>query len=112
MMKTISVDIISKYAHELNNNSYVVSDLKKAHEANSEDYSDEEYSNLGALVSQLMTKVIEDAGMDSYEARLSGKFTALSEFNGWYMEKVLYENAEFDVVLQEYIEKSPFVSKE
>jgi hypothetical protein len=106
----LSVDVISKYARELNRSSSVVSDLKHAHEADSENYSDEEYSDLGSLVSQLMTKAIENEGMNAYEARMSGKFSALSDFNGWYLEKVVYGNFSLEVALSEYIKMSPFVS--
>ncbi|MGB0900958.1 hypothetical protein [Halocynthiibacter sp.] len=107
--RLIAADQIAAYARGLHSNRDVVADLKFAHEANSEDYSDDDYASLGAKVPKYMDDTIESMGRCPYHGRLSGDFDAFSDFNGWYLERVVYGGSPFEASLQEYIRISPYI---
>ncbi|WP_166417790.1 hypothetical protein [Cochlodiniinecator piscidefendens] len=109
--RLISVDLITFYAKGLHANAEVIADLKLGHEVNSDDYADDEYSALGGKISQYMDAVIKSTGQRPYQARLSGDFGAFSDFNGWYLEQVIYGKIPFNFALQEYIRISPFIAQ-
>gem|GEM_PF-5528362 len=108
----IAVDVIVQYARGLHANADVVADLKFGHEADSVDYSDDEFAALGGKVTQYMNEVIESTGRTHYQAMRSGVYTAFSDFNGWYLEQIVYGGAEFDSALREYIQISPYIAQQ
>ncbi|RED14135.1 hypothetical protein POI8812_02546 [Pontivivens insulae] len=107
--RLISADLIVLYAEGLHSNREVVADIKFAHEANSEDYSDDDFASLGGKVSKYMHDVIESTGQSPYHGRLSGNFDVFVDFNGWYLERVVYGGHQFKTSLQEYIQISPYI---
>lgn len=111
--RLIAVDVIVQYARGLHANADVVADLKFGHEADSADYSDDEFAALGGKVTQYMNEVvIESTGRTYYQAMRSGVYTAFSDFNGWYLEQIVYGGAEFDSALREYIQISPYIAQQ
>jgi hypothetical protein len=108
--RALSAEVLSTYARELHSQPAVVADLKFAHEAKSEDYSDEDYQNLGPLVAALMHRITQDFSMEPYSSA-KGSF-ALGDFNGWYLQEVVYGGKTFENVLSEYLKISPFVKRE
>jgi len=107
--RLMAADLITLYARGLHSSRDVVADLKFAHEASSEDYSDDDFASLGGKVSKYMDDVIESMGRSPYHGRLSRDFDAFSDFNGWYLERVVYGGAQLEASLQEYIRISPYI---
>ncbi|MCA3551068.1 MAG: hypothetical protein IOC76_00140 [Rhodobacter sp.] len=101
---------LEAYARALHTHPEVVADLKCAHEADSEKYSEEEFNNLAKLVTDLMNKVGKEHSTDR-DGSLYG-WPAFGDFNRWYLEEVIYGNQSFDDALSNYIEQSPYVKSE
>jgi hypothetical protein len=108
----ISAERLSIYARALHNDPEVVADLKFAHEADVNDYSIEDYQNLGRLLSRLMYTTAQKTAIPNEPRSLLKADSAMSDFNAWYLQKVVYGKEPFEDSLSEYLKVSPCVKRE
>lgn len=105
----VAPELVDHYARQLHAEPDVVADLKFAHEADSADYSDDEFAALRVHLSALMNQQFVAAGFRPYTAASVPLYSALSDFNGWYLERVINGGDDFEKSLREYRSASPFV---
>ena len=108
----ISAERLSIYARALHKDPEVVADLKFAHEADVNDYSIEDYQNLGRLLSRLMYTTAEKTAIPNEPLSMVKANSAMSDFNAWYLQKVVYGKEPFVQSLSEYLKVSPCVKRE
>lgn len=107
--EAVSPELVDRYARQLHAARDVVADLKFAHEANAADYSDDDFAALGGEVSALIRRTVIAAGFRPSTADSRPLESALCDFNGWYLERVIYGGDDFEESLREHRSASPFI---
>jgi hypothetical protein len=106
----IPADRLSTHARELHRNPEVVADLIFAHEVDPSNYSDEDFRNLGNLVSRPMYKISQESKQDSYSWMMD--HFAMSDVNRWYLKEVMYGEKTFEDALSQFLQMSPPVKRD